>query len=387
MSLQHISLHDINEKDLRLLVENATAESKAIEYKEILPNNSDSEKKEFLADVSSFANALGGDLVYGIRAVSGLPTEVCGLGSIDNDAAILRLENLIRDGIAPRIPGIVTQVVPTPSNGGNALVLRIPRSWLAPHMVTFQNYSRFYSRNSNGKYPLDVTEIRSAFLASDSIEKRIRDFRAARLTGIIAGETPIPIAERSLLVCHVVPFSANLPGQNIDFTPIIDPALLSNVYRAITYMGYRHNFDGLLAHGYPHNSDVAYSYVQFYRNGSVEVVDCVAGIQSEYIDILKLEQILFSSLPNIVKALSKLNVQIPLAIMVTLIGVKGRTVLAQNMHNSMIEDNLYPIERDTLVLPEAILDSLDTPVEEVLRPALDIIWNAGGWYKSNKLRS
>jgi hypothetical protein len=39
------------------------------------------------------------------------------------------------------------------------LRIRIPPSWAAPHIVTFQGLSRFYPRNSAGKYPLDAGEI------------------------------------------------------------------------------------------------------------------------------------------------------------------------------------------------------------------------------------
>lgn len=60
------NIDEITEEDLQALIDNSVLESKSIEYKQSLPGNSDSEKKEFLADVSSFANASGGDLIYGI---------------------------------------------------------------------------------------------------------------------------------------------------------------------------------------------------------------------------------------------------------------------------------------------------------------------------------
>jgi hypothetical protein len=43
------------------LVDNQVSEHKTIEYKEALLGNADGDKKEFLADVSSFANESGGD--------------------------------------------------------------------------------------------------------------------------------------------------------------------------------------------------------------------------------------------------------------------------------------------------------------------------------------
>lgn len=56
----------ITEQELQGLVNNGVLEGKTIEYKQEMTINKDSDKKEFLADVSSFANAGGGDLIYGI---------------------------------------------------------------------------------------------------------------------------------------------------------------------------------------------------------------------------------------------------------------------------------------------------------------------------------
>lgn len=63
----------ITEEDLQALIDNAVSERKTIEYKRSLSINRDSERKEFLADVSSFANASGGDLIYGITEAGGIP--------------------------------------------------------------------------------------------------------------------------------------------------------------------------------------------------------------------------------------------------------------------------------------------------------------------------
>ena len=38
--------------DIDALITNAVAESKSLEYKELLPGNSDEDKKEFLAEIS-----------------------------------------------------------------------------------------------------------------------------------------------------------------------------------------------------------------------------------------------------------------------------------------------------------------------------------------------
>ncbi|MBI4296720.1 MAG: ATP-binding protein [Chloroflexi bacterium] len=125
-------INEITEQDLQFLVDNAVLEDKTLEYKQTLPNNFEADKKEFLADVSSFANASGGDLIYGIASEKGTPKPLVGL-DINPDQAIQWLDNIIRTGIEPRIPSIS---IPPPirlKNGRVVLIIRIPRSWASPH--------------------------------------------------------------------------------------------------------------------------------------------------------------------------------------------------------------------------------------------------------------
>src|SRR5271157_986514 len=107
-----IPIDQITEARLLALIENKVSERKSIDYKQALPGNSDAERKDFLADVSSLANAGGGHLVYGMKEAAGLPTELCGLEVDDPDATVAALDSRIRDGIKPRIPGVVVWPVP-----------------------------------------------------------------------------------------------------------------------------------------------------------------------------------------------------------------------------------------------------------------------------------
>ena len=119
-------------------MDNEVSESKIIEYKEILPENSNSKRKEFLADVSSFANATGGYLIYGIKEESGIPVEVCGLAGINPDAEILRLESMIRDGLKPRITSNISIRKISLKTSNTVIIIHIPRSWVSPHMIKFK---------------------------------------------------------------------------------------------------------------------------------------------------------------------------------------------------------------------------------------------------------
>ncbi|HLL55639.1 MAG TPA: ATP-binding protein [Myxococcaceae bacterium] len=211
----HKALEAIIEDDLQALLTDGVPEGRQIEYKRQLPGNSDDEKREFLSDVSSFANAAGGDLVYGVGEAGGVPTSIDGVSSADPDAEILRLESIIRMGLEPRIPGIHIRAVSL-ANGNLVFVVRVPQSWALPHMVVFKNLSRFFSRTSAGKYQLDVAELRAHFLGSAEAAERIRRFRDERLARIVAGEGAFPMSSPSLVVLHLVPLRLSGPGKQLD---------------------------------------------------------------------------------------------------------------------------------------------------------------------------
>ena len=74
-------INNVAAADIDDLVRNKVPETRTIEYKRELPGSTDSDKREFLADVSSFANTAGGDLLFGVAEMEGLPTKVIGVQS------------------------------------------------------------------------------------------------------------------------------------------------------------------------------------------------------------------------------------------------------------------------------------------------------------------
>ena len=140
------------------------------------------------------------------RAPNGIAEEVIGLNG-DLDAELNRLENIIRTGVQPRLTGYSAKPVSL-ANGKKVLVFRIASSWALLHRVTMGGHDKFYGRNSTGKYALDVPELRSLFLLSESIADRIRNFRAERVSLILSSQTPVPLEAGPKTVVHAVPFGA-----------------------------------------------------------------------------------------------------------------------------------------------------------------------------------
>lgn len=380
MSLANKSIEDVEEADVQGLVLGGAPEGRNIEYKLTLPGGGDNDKKEFLADVSSFANASGGDIVYGMREERGAAAELVGLTAADMDAERLRLEETIRNGVSPRIPGLTIRVIPLHASGA-ALIIRVPRSFARPHMVTYKGSSRFYSRNSGGKYQLDVAELRAAFLLSETFAERARNFRAERLGSIAAGQAPLKLQDPPLAVLHLVPAAAFDPGTRLDVSPLAGKGdRLSPMFDGGGYNSPRHNFDGLLSHA--SRDGEASSYVQLFRSGIVEAV--LADVKDpgpegqKLIPCNWLEGHLIRALPIYLKAQEETGVEPPVFLMFSMLGVAGYVmgVGARYRRHGYAQS---PIDRDALIVPEIMLEGFEQEASGVLRPAFDAVWNAAGW--------
>ncbi len=157
-------LNEITLQDVQILVKEKVRESDTIEYKSQMPGNADSEKIKFLAAVSSFANSVGGDLLFGIEEEAGLPISIIGIVIYDLDQEVMRLEQLIRDGIEERLTGVQIRAVPIAADeNGYILIIRISKSWNGPHRVCFKDHAKFYARSLTGRYPINLAQLRIAF--------------------------------------------------------------------------------------------------------------------------------------------------------------------------------------------------------------------------------
>jgi hypothetical protein len=380
-------LDQIDEIVLERLVLEGNVESKTIEYKLTLPGKSEGDRKDFLADVSSFANAAGGYLIYGMRAVDGQPVELCGLPEgTCGDAEVLALESSVRSGIAPRIPGVHSRAI-TMSRGRVVIVVRIPKSFASPHMVTYKGTSRFYSRSSNGRYQLDVGEIRTAFVLSESATDRCRDFRLDRLSKIEAGETPLPLQDGAKAVLHIVP--VNFYGQRVGLDDssverLARAGALTPLYRS-GFTTYRYNFEGVYTFMHPPSAPHATSYLQVFRSGCIETVDVPILERNKRIPSISFEDCIIKSLPNYFRGLQMLNVDPPVFVMLTLVGVLGFQMGIDN--NGL--DATAKINRNVLLCPEVLIEDFESEIDSAMKVAFDAVWNATGWpssrnYQGNK---
>jgi hypothetical protein len=386
MALQHIPLDQVDEVQLQSLIEGRACETQVIEYKRDTYGNADKDHAEYLADVSSFANTVGGDIVIGMAASKGVPTGFAPLSLIP-DAEILRLENIARSGLQPRVPNLAMRAIPLP--GGCALVIRVPRSYNPPHRILGQGtgQGRFYARSSAGKYEPNVDELRLLFTRAPQLADRVRNFRIDRVAKITANDGLVPLLDARALILHVVPFSgfdSRLPlplGREIHWYNTFPPLLSPRPQQ------FRINVDGLLTLSNAEaNAKAQRAYVQVFHSGIVEAVASSFLVgdgtrQSPHrLTALRMEACIVKYSYTYLQALLALGCLPPFAVLVSLIGVKG-IEYSFTMGNSLFEDEAGTLDRDQFHFSEAVIE--DVPPDpyvyaRMLRPLLDETANAAG---------
>lgn len=377
----------ISKADIEALIDNAVSECRTLEYKQNLPGESEGDKKKFLADVSSFGNASGGDILYGVKAAvdaegkkTGAPESVQPIAQTTPDEAKRRLDDMIRNGISPRLRVQIKEVTGW-GEQGFIIVLRIPKSFTSPHMVTFKGSSRFFSRNSAGKYPLDVDEIRTAFLATDSQAERIKRFREDRLSKVVADETPVVPVSPLRLVLHLIPIASFLNNERLDLSNervLIDSFLPMGTSQNF---GCRHNLDGLLI--WIPSGERAHGYCQVFRHGALEAVDTVVfgriRQDNQRLIVPEYERHVVDAVRKCLTSYTQIGITPPVVIALSLLGCKGACMYTDRVSEGCV---VSTIDRDAVILPEVVIDSLDVDVPQVLKPIFDTVWNACDFRRS-----
>jgi hypothetical protein len=378
---------EVTKADIDTLIAEGTPEGRELEFKAELPKSGNpKDKGEFAKDVSAFANAVGGYIVYGIaerQDAAGNSTglyDAVGLPGITKaDTEITRLEQMILSNIAPRIYGIRLKAIDGFPQGP-VFVLHIPKSWNAPHMVTTDN-SRFFSRRNALSMAMDVKEIGSAFLLSAEMPTLIRRFRDERLGRIMAGETPMQLGQGPKVVVHLIPFTSMGVDAGVDLA-----AVAKSPPSPVSFPGGwngRFNFDGYVTFVGP-GQGIQFVYLQVFRSGAIEAVisQLFSGQDgSRWFLPQVLEQEIFDRAKRCVKFYRAHDVEPPIVIAATLLEFKGATMPSENGIRRLLRP-LYPIDRDTLLLPDVLVRDYDTPLHMLMRPTFDALSQAIGLEQS-----
>lgn len=203
-----------------------------------------------------------------------MPGEILGVQIKSADQIKLQLDDIIRSSLQP---GIVPNVQIKEVNGfkrGPVIIIRVPQSATGPHMIWRDRKSHFYIRSSNGTSPMDVGEIRSAFAMSESIAERMKEFRAQRISKIIADDTPIALRPGPKMIIHFLPFTAFNPSSRPDYMDHIRKYFRDRVIYPARCSGldWRYNFDGIVTYCASDGArKISDTYKQVFRSGIIEV--------------------------------------------------------------------------------------------------------------------
>jgi hypothetical protein len=140
--------------DLQRLIDDEVQESLTLDYKVSPALAKDSKSRdEICKDVSAFANAAGGQIIYGIEEEKRKPTR------IDQGSDLTRewIEQVIDSNVQPRIESFVVKPISLDA-GRHAYVLTIGQAVTrAPHQARDKKY---YKRQNFQSVPMEDYEIR-----------------------------------------------------------------------------------------------------------------------------------------------------------------------------------------------------------------------------------
>jgi len=349
--------------DIEALVAAGRGEERRLEFKRQLVAGSDGDKKEYLADLSSLANAQGGDLIFGVEEANGVASSVPGIMLDDADKEILRLEQLALAGLQPRISGLRSRFLPsTPDSKTGVLVQRVPASLNAPHRVVFQNWGKFFARHSRGKSEMDVLELREAFTASEGALPRLRGLHM-RLSDL----THVPQRPGAQLVMTLAPLALARRQEMLELLSYQDaatPPLEGSLDSAQTLEGFlcwTKTGDGQ-----------AFDQVLTHRAGYVEGLSSQAppNTQSTEIMVSEIAKFLRIVTQDAVRKLNAKGLSGPWALMASLIGVNGVQLYTGGRSRPTRPSNRYQFD-----FREVIFDDFEP---SVLIPLMRQVWWAFG---------
>lgn len=376
MAFEGLKIEEITEAHINALI--GVSEGRDLDFKQATYGNADGDKREFLADISAFANTVGGHIVVGVAENDGIATGIVPF-TANADTEIQRLESITLTGVQPRIIGVRIRAVPLAA-GGTVLILHVPRSWNGPHRVIAQSSNRFYMRAGTRKYEPDVEELRQLFTSGPTFTQRLRDFQYDRIAKISGGATPVPILGDGILALHIIPYSAFLTANQLDMAKLTDT---KNDFRPIRYnaASWRINLEGIVWYALERESTVSPGYTQVWRNGCVEVVQCriawtPSGDKSAGLPALVRD--LISGCTDYLRGLNGLGINPPICILITMMGVDDVNLL---IGQQIIYGEAGKFDRDMLFFSEIIIDSYpqaaDMPL--ILKPIFDQIAQAAGY--------
>lgn len=371
---------DIDQATIEGLVGAGATESVHLDFKREMYGRTDEDKKEFLKDISAFANSLGGHLLIGMAEEEGAASQVMPLEGINIDEELLRLENMARTGIEPAVIGLRLRRVAV--NGGEIVLIHIPPSYNPPHRVIFKGGNRYHARNSAGTYELSLEELRMLFGKQRTIEDRARGFVRERFLRVQSndGAMPLPLQDGGM-VMHLVSLADFGAGRRLDLTELREQQSKLCPMGASGYSA-RINLDGLVVY---RGGDDCYGYTQIFRDGSLEATSASIFLVYEgkrKFASLALPEMIVRSLSSYMGAMKAVGASPPIMMQISFFGMSGVQMAVNPMQ---IFERVPTYHLGELHLPSAIISDYqdDSNYEPVVAEQMNFLWNVFGFERCN----
>ena len=384
-------IKEVTAEVLQHLVDDKVKEDLQLEYKEALPVPA--QRDRFLKSIAAFANTSGGDLIYGVKAKrddddtpTGEAEEIVGLREVNLDQEKLRLDQWIRTCVDPP-PPIQIAVIERGDNPPCLMVRVLNAGWRGLHIIkTLDN--PFYGRNSAGKYPLSLAEIRSGFLESEGARERIRRFREERVNRILTGKTVTNLGTGPKIIFHALPIT---PDEN-SWARFVEAERNGQIQGGVPFwlqlplifkqpQRPRYNIDGFVVE----TLEAKNNYTQLFRHCGIESVDVYLMQLSPLGDRdnsrkvfygVNVERNVINTLKRYQQICNLLGVTGPVALFLSITGVRGAGIAISPYDWSY---DFIGIDSDFVMSDDVVLENVSDPADRTLKPLFDFMWNAGGY--------
>lgn len=206
---------------VRNLVDDQVSEGPRLDYKQAISLKSEKERLEVAKDISSFANEIGGIIIYGIPEKRksdevAIPLRPYGIAPIPDLES--RLENIYIDSISPCLPEWRVRKVELKEYVGKVVyVAWVPESWVGVHMVEAYADQRYYRRGQLRAVAMSEHEVRQRY-------ERLRIGQTALKDFLSSSELNYPreylheYLQDDIAISHYVACPAILFPERVNFT-------------------------------------------------------------------------------------------------------------------------------------------------------------------------
>lgn len=360
-------LNQVTLDDIESLVKFRRSESRTLDFKEAFPSPDHKGVRDFLADVTAFANTDGGDIVIGIREdKNGVAVDVPGIERAGLDQELRRIDDQLRSLVDPGVPLFAVREL-LREDGKVVLVMRVGASLIAPHRVDHDKSSRFYRRANRSNLAMSTAEIRQAFAASQDYPDRIRDLHRKAVEAITGKNMPTRIVDRPTIVVSIAPLSVFREARDIAVTrehAVLPPEPMGGIH-------YMVGLEGLIALVDIDQGQGARAWAVNHRLGYVDLAWAIGRVfdGKKLIFPKQIVHFLPGTVISTVARLRAHGIEGPWIAMATLTGIKDF---------QMILGDHYPVGppwQDPVYLGEVVDDGM---TEEALQPLVAAFWRLFG---------